>query len=135
MLEIVSIVRRSIQEGINGTEYEDRILGHQSGAAIRQELDRRHPAIDLGRLLDHLVVHRHEIARVKAEFFQPEVDLVQPEDDLAPEEIQIHPVQRRAVADQHAALAPVAVVKQRKPGGTHLQTPPPGGIARGNIPF
>ena len=32
MLEIVSIVRRSIQEGINGTEYEDRILGHQSGA-------------------------------------------------------------------------------------------------------
>ena len=32
MLEIVRILRRSIQQGIAGTHYEDRILGHQSGA-------------------------------------------------------------------------------------------------------
>jgi L-serine dehydratase len=29
MVEIVQIVRRSIADGISGTEYEDRILGHQ----------------------------------------------------------------------------------------------------------
>lgn len=31
MVEIVKIVRHSIAEGIKGTKYEDRILGHQSG--------------------------------------------------------------------------------------------------------
>lgn len=31
MTEIVRILRRSIQRGIDGTEYQDRILGHQSG--------------------------------------------------------------------------------------------------------
>lgn len=31
MVEIVRIVRRSIAEGIAGTEYEDRVLGHQCG--------------------------------------------------------------------------------------------------------
>jgi L-serine dehydratase len=31
MVEIVRIVRRSIGEGIAGTEYEDRVLGHQCG--------------------------------------------------------------------------------------------------------
>ena len=31
MLEIVRIVRRSIAEGISGTEYDDRVLGHQCG--------------------------------------------------------------------------------------------------------
>ena len=31
MTEIVRILRRSIQQGIAGTQYEDRVLGHQSG--------------------------------------------------------------------------------------------------------
>ena len=31
MVDIVRILRRSIAEGIAGTEYEDRVLGHQSG--------------------------------------------------------------------------------------------------------
>ena len=31
MVEIVRILRRSIQQGIAGTHYEDRLLGHQSG--------------------------------------------------------------------------------------------------------
>lgn len=31
MVEIVRILRRSIQQGITGTEYADRVLGHQSG--------------------------------------------------------------------------------------------------------
>jgi len=31
MVEIVRIVRRSIAEGIAGTEYDDRVLGHQCG--------------------------------------------------------------------------------------------------------
>ena len=44
MVEIVRIVRRSIAEGIAGTEYEDRILGHQSGAFKQQ--------MAAGRLLD-----------------------------------------------------------------------------------
>ena len=32
MVELVKILRRSIAQGIAGTHYEDRILGHQSGA-------------------------------------------------------------------------------------------------------
>ena len=31
MAEIVRILRRSIQQGIAGTQYDDRVLGHQSG--------------------------------------------------------------------------------------------------------
>jgi L-serine dehydratase len=31
MVEIVRILRRSIQQGIAGTRYDDRVLGHQSG--------------------------------------------------------------------------------------------------------
>ncbi|MGN6555252.1 MAG: L-serine ammonia-lyase, iron-sulfur-dependent, subunit alpha [Verrucomicrobiota bacterium] len=31
MVDIVRILRRSIQQGIAGTHYEDRVLGHQSG--------------------------------------------------------------------------------------------------------
>jgi len=31
MVEIVRILRRSIQQGIAGTEYDDRVLGHQCG--------------------------------------------------------------------------------------------------------
>jgi L-serine dehydratase len=31
MVEVVRILRRSIQQGIHGTHYEDRVLGHQCG--------------------------------------------------------------------------------------------------------
>lgn len=34
MVEIVRILRRSIRQGIEGTHYEDRLLGHQSGAYL-----------------------------------------------------------------------------------------------------
>ena len=32
MVDIVRILRRSIQEGVAGTHYDDRVLGHQSGS-------------------------------------------------------------------------------------------------------
>jgi len=31
MVDIVRILRRSIQQGIAGTHYDDRVLGHQCG--------------------------------------------------------------------------------------------------------
>jgi L-serine dehydratase len=36
MLEIVRVLRRSIAQGIAGTQYEDRLLGHQSGVFKRR---------------------------------------------------------------------------------------------------
>jgi L-serine dehydratase len=50
MVEIVRIVRRSIQQGVAGTHYDDRILGHQSGAFQAQ--------IIAGRLLPAGVLNR-----------------------------------------------------------------------------
>jgi L-serine dehydratase len=44
MLEIVRILRRSIAKGIAGTNYDDRVLGHQSG--------RFNELMQAGRLLD-----------------------------------------------------------------------------------
>jgi L-serine dehydratase len=44
MLDIVRLLRRSIAQGISGTTYEDRLLGHQSG-----EFERKFRA---GQLLD-----------------------------------------------------------------------------------
>jgi L-serine dehydratase len=50
MADIVRILRRSIAEGIAGTHYEDRILGHQSGA-FRAKME-------AGRLLAAGVLNR-----------------------------------------------------------------------------
>jgi L-serine dehydratase len=50
MVQIVRIVRRSIQEGIAGTHYDDRILGHQSGAFKAR--------MDAGQLLAAGVLNR-----------------------------------------------------------------------------
>ena len=50
MTEIVRIVRSSIKQGIRGTAYPDRILGHQCGA-FRQRME-------TGRLLDAGIVNR-----------------------------------------------------------------------------
>jgi len=38
MVEIIRILRRSVEQGIAGTQYEDRILGHQSGG-FKAKLD------------------------------------------------------------------------------------------------
>jgi L-serine dehydratase len=43
MVEIVRILRRSIDQGITGTQYEDRVLGHQSGRFLEM--------MEAGRLL------------------------------------------------------------------------------------
>jgi L-serine dehydratase len=50
MVDIVSLLRRSIAQGITGTEYEDRVLGHQSGAF--------RDAMEAGRLLDGGALNR-----------------------------------------------------------------------------
>ena len=50
MVEIVRILRRSVQQGIAGTQYEDRILGHQCGQFKSQ--------MEAGRLLDGGVLNR-----------------------------------------------------------------------------
>lgn len=50
MVDIVRILRRSIEQGIEGTSYEDRVLGHQSG--------RFREAMEAGRLLDGGALNR-----------------------------------------------------------------------------
>jgi len=50
MLSLVRILRRSISHGIAGTNYDDRILGHQSG--------RFHDLMKAGRLIDCGVLNR-----------------------------------------------------------------------------
>ena len=63
MLEIVAIVRRSIEEGIQGTEYEDRILGHQSGS-FKQKMEAGH-LLDAG-LLNRAVMYVTAMMEVKS---------------------------------------------------------------------
>jgi L-serine dehydratase len=50
MVDIVRILRRSIGQGIAGTQYEDRVLGHQSG--------RFNELMKAGRLLDGGALNR-----------------------------------------------------------------------------
>ncbi|MCP5515980.1 MAG: L-serine ammonia-lyase, iron-sulfur-dependent, subunit alpha [Verrucomicrobiales bacterium] len=50
MVDIVRVLRRSIAQGIAGTHYEDRVLGHQSGR-FRERLE-------AGRLLDAGALNR-----------------------------------------------------------------------------
>jgi L-serine dehydratase len=50
MVDIVRILRRSIQQGVAGTHYDDRILGHQSGAFKSR--------MDAGQLLAAGVLNR-----------------------------------------------------------------------------
>ncbi len=50
MVEIVGILRRSIDQGIAGTHYEDRVLGHQSGRFLEM--------MEAGRLLDGGALNR-----------------------------------------------------------------------------
>jgi len=50
MVDIVRLLRRSIAQGIDGTHYEDRVLGHQSGGFLA--------AMEGGRLLDGGALNR-----------------------------------------------------------------------------
>ena len=50
MIAIVRILRKSVASGIAGTQYEDRVLGHQSG--------RFHELMQAGRLLDGGALNR-----------------------------------------------------------------------------
>jgi len=50
MVDIVRILRRSIQQGIAGTQYDDRVLGHQSG--------KFNELMQAGRLLNGGVLNR-----------------------------------------------------------------------------
>ena len=50
MVDIVRILRRSIQQGIAGTQYDDRVLGHQSG--------KFHELMQAGRLLNGGALNR-----------------------------------------------------------------------------
>jgi L-serine dehydratase len=50
MVSIVRILRRSIEQGIAGTQYEDRVLGHQSG--------KFNDLMKAGRLLDGGALNR-----------------------------------------------------------------------------
>jgi L-serine dehydratase len=50
MVEIVRILRRSIRQGVAGTHYEDRVLGHQSGKFSQ--------LMQTGRLLDGGALNR-----------------------------------------------------------------------------
>jgi len=50
MVEIVCIVRNSVRQGLNGTDYADRILGHQCGLFSEH--------MKQGRLLDAGILNR-----------------------------------------------------------------------------
>ncbi|WP_372845398.1 L-serine ammonia-lyase, iron-sulfur-dependent, subunit alpha [Pontiella sp.] len=63
MVEIIQIVRRSIAEGIAGTEYEDRILGHQSGRF--DEMMRSGSLLD-GGALNRMVLYVTALMEVKS---------------------------------------------------------------------
>jgi len=63
MIEIVRILRASIQEGIVGTEYEDRVLGHQSGKF--DELMRAGKLLD-GGALNKIILYTTALMEVKS---------------------------------------------------------------------
>jgi L-serine dehydratase len=63
MVEIVRILRRSIAEGIAGTEYEDRVLGHQCGRF--DELMRTGRLLD-GGALNRIILYVTALMEVKS---------------------------------------------------------------------
>lgn len=63
MLEIVRILRRSIQQGIAGTQYDDRVLGHQCGKF--DELMRNGHLLD-GGALNRIVLYVTALMEVKS---------------------------------------------------------------------
>ena len=63
MVNIVRIVRRSIAEGIAGTEYDDRVLGHQCGRF--DELMREGKLLD-GGALNRIILYVTALMEVKS---------------------------------------------------------------------
>jgi len=63
MVEIVRILRRSIQQGIAGTHYEDRVLGHQCGKF--DDLLRSGRLLN-GGALNHIVLYVSALMEVKS---------------------------------------------------------------------
>jgi len=63
MTDIVRIVRRSIAEGIAGTQYDDRVLGHQSGRF--DELMRAGRLLD-GGALNRIILYVTALMEVKS---------------------------------------------------------------------
>lgn len=63
MVEIVRIVRRSIAEGIAGTEYDDRVLGHQCGRF--DEMMRAGKLLD-GGALNRIILYVTALMEVKS---------------------------------------------------------------------
>jgi len=63
MVEIVRILRASIKEGIAGTEYDDRVLGHQSGRF--DELMRAGKLLD-GGALNKIILYTTALMEVKS---------------------------------------------------------------------
>ncbi|HND55833.1 MAG TPA: L-serine ammonia-lyase, iron-sulfur-dependent, subunit alpha, partial [Pirellulaceae bacterium] len=63
MVGIVRILRKSIQSGIAGTHYEDRVLGHQSGRFL--ELMKRGALLD-GGALNRIVLYVTAMMEVKS---------------------------------------------------------------------
>ncbi len=63
MVEIVRVLRASIKEGIAGTEYDDRVLGHQSGKF--NELMRTGKLLD-GGVLNRIILYTTALMEVKS---------------------------------------------------------------------
>lgn len=63
MVDIVRILRTSIQQGIAGTEYDDRVLGHQSGQF--NELLRAGKLLD-GGALNRIILYVTALMEVKS---------------------------------------------------------------------
>ena len=63
MQDIVRILRRSIEQGIAGTEYDDRVLGHQSGRF--EELMRAGSLLD-GGALNRVILYVTALMEVKS---------------------------------------------------------------------
>lgn len=63
MVEIVRIIRRSIAEGIAGTEYDDRVLGHQCGRF--DEMMRAGKLLD-GGALNRIILYVTALMEVKS---------------------------------------------------------------------
>lgn len=63
MIELVRIIRRSIAEGIAGTEYDDRVLGHQCGRF--DEMMRAGQLLDAGAL-NKIILYVTALMEVKS---------------------------------------------------------------------
>ncbi|SMP75917.1 L-serine dehydratase [Neorhodopirellula lusitana] len=64
MVDIVRIIRRSIADGIAGTQYDDRVLGHQCGRF--EEKMRAGELLDSGGSLNRIILYVTALMEVKS---------------------------------------------------------------------